>query len=261
MKENELEPGREWSNRRNRSLVRAFLVCLAGLASTVSAQDSDKLFWSVTPYIWASDTLLDLSVKDPDLSAGVEISFDELVDTLDSAFQIHVEVGKGNWSGFSDLTYISISDDNTSPLLVTDAKNKQLLIDVVAAYWPAGVGSNLNVYGGLRYSGFDDRYRFTLGNQPRVELGSKKDYYDALLGIRYRFDLSKRWALLTRGDLSFGDSEGTFLVQGLFAYTVGKRQQNRIVFGYQYKEAEYEDSGLTTEFTLSGPMVGFNFRF
>jgi len=28
--------------------------------------------------------------------------------------------------------------------------------------------------------------------------------------------------LLTRGDVSFGDSEGTWLVQGLFAYTVGR---------------------------------------
>ena len=37
-----------------------------------------------------------------------------------------------------------------------------------------------------------------------------EDYFDALLGVRYRFDLSERWGLLTRGDLSFGDSEGTW---------------------------------------------------
>jgi hypothetical protein len=239
----------------------SIFVLLVGLFSTASAQDNDKVIWSITPYLWASDTVLDLSVQETNISDGAEISFDDLVDTLDAALQIQVEGGVGNWSGFGDLTYISTSDDNTEPLLVTDAKNKQLLIDIAAAYWPAGVGTNLNVYGGLRYSGFDDRYRFTLGDLPLVEVESKKDYYDALLGIRYRFDLSKRWALLTRGDVSFGDSEGTFLVRGLFAYTVGKRQQNRIVFGYEYKEAEYEDGGLTTEFTLSGPMAGFNFKF
>jgi hypothetical protein len=79
--------------------------------------------------------------------------------------------------------------------------------------------------------------------------------------VRYRFDLSERWGLLTRGDLSFGDSEGTWLVQGLFAYTVGRRQQNRILFGYQYKKAEFEDSGLNSEFAYAGPIAGFNFRF
>ena len=66
---------------------------------------------------------------------------------------------------------------------------------------------------------------------------------------------------MTRGDVSFGDSKGTWLVQGLFAYTVGKRQRNRIVFGYQYKEAEFGDGDLITEFAYNGPMAGFNFRF
>jgi hypothetical protein len=66
---------------------------------------------------------------------------------------------------------------------------------------------------------------------------------------------------LTRGDVSFGDSKGTWLVQGLFAYTVGKRQRNRIVFGYQYKEAEFREGDLITEFTYNGPIAGFNFRF
>lgn len=247
--------------RLNYSLALTFFVSLSGIFSIASAQDKDKLSWSVTPYIWASDTSLDLSVKGTDISVGAEVSFDDLLDTLDAAIQVHVEGGKGNWSGFSDLTYVETSDDSSGPLLVTDSRNKQFLLDLVAAYWPKGVGSNLNFFGGLRYSGFDDRYRITLGNSPRVELGSKKDYYDALLGIRYRFDLTERWALLTRGDLSFGDSEGTFLVQGLIAYTIGKRQQNRILIGYQYKEAEYKDGGLTTEFTLDGLLVGFNFRF
>ena len=129
------------------------------------------------------------------------------------------------------------------------------------AYWPQGVGSQLNVYGGVRYTAFDDRYDITLGTDPVVTRRSDDDYVDALLGVRYRFDLSERWGLLTRGDVSFGDSEGTWLVQGLLAYTVGKRQQNRILFGYQYKVAEFESSGLSSDYTFSGPMAGFNFRF
>jgi len=84
---------------------------------------------------------------------------------------------------------------------------------------------------------------------------STKDYYDALLGIRYRFDLSGRWALLTRGDFSFGDSKGTWLVQGLFAYTVGKRQRNRIMFGYQYKEETASCSATNTKKRSSGTVI------
>ena len=63
------------------------------------------------------------------------------------------------------------------------------------------------------------------------------------------------------GQCGAGIYEGTWLVQGLFAYTVGKQQENRVIFGYQYTEAQFRDGGLTTEFGYSGPMAGFNFRF
>jgi len=231
------------------------------LATTASAQESNDATWSITPYFWASDTTLDLTVEDTDINGGVKIPFKDLLDVLDVAFQIHVEGGKGKWSGFGDFTYLETSDTIDRPLLNIDTNSKQTFIDAAISYWPNGVGSQLNFYGGLRYSGFDDRYEFLLGADPLVVSRSSNDFYDALVGLRYRFDLSERWGLLTRADLSFGDSEGTWLVQGLFAYTVGKRQQNRILFGYQYKQAEFKDGGLNQEFTYSGPMAGFNFRF
>ena len=229
--------------------------------SPILAQDNVSPTWSVTPYFWASDTSLDISIKDSEVNGGIEIPFSDLLDVLDTAIQIHVEGGKGSWSGFADITYLETSDTIERPILGIDTNSKQTFIDAAIAYWPQGVGSRLNLYGGVRYTGFDDRYEFSLDGDSPVTRRSSEDYYDALLGLRYRFDLSERWGLLTRADLSFGDSEGTWLVQGLFAYTVGKRQQNRILFGYQHKQAEFKDDGLNSEFTYSGPMAGFNFRF
>lgn len=227
----------------------------------VLAQDAGTVSWSVTPYFWASDTSLDLTVEDTDINGGVEIPFSDLLDVLDTAFQIHVEGGTGKLSAFADLTFLETSDTIERPLLEIATNSKQTFIDAALAYWPQGVGSQLNFYGGVRYTAFDDRYEFTLGEDLLVSRRSDQDYVDALLGLRYRFDFSDRWGLLTRGDVSFGDTEGTWLVQGLFAYTVGKRQQNRIVFGYQYKVAEFQDSGLNSDYKFSGPMAGFNFRF
>ncbi len=64
------------------------------------------------------------------------------------------------------------------------------------------------------------------------------------------------WASDTTLDITVQDTYDAVL-----GYTVGKRQLNRILFGYQYKEAEFKDGGLTTDFTYGGPMAGFNFRF
>jgi hypothetical protein len=231
-------------------------------AAAAHGQEMDNFGWSITPYLWATETTVDLTFRDADVGAG-EISFSELLDVLDAAFMIHVEGGGGNWSAFGDLTYLKTSDSTERAAFVVDSNSKQLFFDGAVAWWPGGVGSNFSLFGGLRHSGFDDRYTFRLiiNNAPVGERRSTKDYYDALVGLRYRFDLSERWALLTRADTSFGDSEGTLLVQANLAWTVGKRQQNRILFGYQYKTADFRDDDLGTDFSYQGPMAGFNFRF
>jgi hypothetical protein len=245
--------------QRAASVIPALV--FAFLSPNALAQEGHAIAWSITPYMWASDTSLDLTLQDTEITGGVEIPFSDLLDVLDTAFQVHIEGGQGNWSGFVDFTYIETSDTVERPLVNIATRNKQTFIDAAVAYWPQGTGSHLNFFGGLRYTGFDDRYDFVLDADPVVTRRSTEDYFDALLGVRYRFDLSERWGLLTRGDLSFGDSEGTWLVQGLFAYTVGQRRQNRILFGYQYKKAEFQDGGLNSDFSFAGPIAGFNFRF
>ena len=224
------------------------------------AQDSDGFTWSVTPYLWASRTEVDLSYRG-DSIGGDEISFDDLLGVLDSAFMIHAEGGRGYWSGYLDLTYLETSDREERTLFTIDTDSEQVILDAAVAWWPGGAGSALSLIGGLRYTGFDDRYHFILQSTEVATRRNTADYYDALLGIRYRFDLSERWALATHADASFGDSEGTWVLRAMFAYTVGKRQQNRILFGYQYKQAEFRDGDLDTDFSYYGPIAGFDFRF
>jgi hypothetical protein len=224
------------------------------------AESQEAIQWSVTPYIWASDTSVDLTFRDTDLGND-RVSFNDLMDVLDSAFMINVEGGKGPWSVFGDLTYLETSDTNERVLITVDTNSRQTVFDTGVAYWPGGAGSALSVIGGLRYTGFDDRYTFRVDDALISERRNSNDYYDVLLGVRYRFDLSERWSLLTHADFSFGDSRGTFMLRANFAYTVGKRQMNRIVFGYQYKQADFEDGDLTTDFSYQGPMAGFNFRW
>lgn len=238
---------------------------LAGLLMGVApaganAQSGNQLQWSITPYIWGTSTALDLSFRGQSVGSE-EISFGDLMDMMDSAFMVHVETGKGHWSGFADLTYLEISDKDKREFATIDSSSTQVFLDAALAYWPGGEGSNLNVYGGVRYTGLDDEFRITLVNTPLPKVRSDKKYTDALVGIRYRWDLSQRWTLLTQGDVSFGDSEGTWLVRGLFGYTVGKRQENRVLFGYQYKEAEFKDGDLGLDYTYQGPLAGFSFRF
>lgn len=249
------------TNRSYQTFVAGLMLSLA-LSSVALAEQGDKIQWSITPYLWGSTTKFDLQFRDTGIGNG-ELSFGDLLDILDAAFMVQIEGGKGRWSVFGDLTYLDTSASNRRAALTVNTDSKQVFLDTAVAFWPGGTGSALSLFAGLRYSGFDDRYRFTR-NDTGAQVGERKsdaDYYDALFGLRYRFDLSSRWQLLTHGDFSLGDSEGTFLLSANLAYIVGKRMQNRILLGYQYKQAEFKDGDLNKDFTYYGPMAGFDFRF
>lgn len=236
--------------------------CIGLLPGGASAASGDEFQWSITPYIWAPKTSVDLSYRGSNIGSG-SISFNDLMDMMDSAFMINVEGGKGHWSGFVDLTYLEISDKDKRTLVRVDSSSKQVFLDAALAYWPGGPGSNLSLYGGLRYTGMDDEFKFKLISDGTLlgKTRSDKKYSDALLGIRYRWDVSKRWMVLAQGDGSFGSSEGTWMLRGLLGYAVGERQMNRIIVGYQYKQADFKDGDVGLDFTYNGPVAGFNFRF
>ena len=239
----------------------AFMLCVIFYIGQASAQGADRIRWSITPYIWAAQANVDLKVRDITIGGG-EISFSDLVDKIDAAVMVNVEGGRGNWSVLADLTYFDIADTAERTPFDINARIQQTFLDVAAAYWPQGFGTQLSIIGGLRYSSFDNRFSFSSGNVSVAERGQSNDYADVLVGLRYRFDLSDRWAILTSGDASFGASEGTVKLRANLAWTVGKRKANRVLLGYQYWQGEFKDGDiLATDFTYHGPMAGFNFRF
>ena len=240
----------------------AFLIlCTTCVAAPAVAEDDIK--WSITPYIWAVETKVDLSASGTPIG-GATVSFKDLLDVTDAAFQIHVERGlRGNWSASMDLTYMDTSDtDDAGPIRIkTDST--QWFIDAVMAYWPNGQAGGLSLFGGLRYSSLDDEYKFSLPatGTPVGSLKNDRSFTDLLLGSRYRYKFNESWAFVTLADYAFGDSEGIFQVQALARYAVGRNRQNGILFGYRYKDAEYEAGIITEDYQFSGPIVGFNFRF
>ena len=83
-----------------RSSVAAILMTCAVIPSAVAATSERALAWSVTPYVWFTDTSYELRADGEDIGTGT-IDFGELYETLDSAFQLVVETGRegGRWKG------------------------------------------------------------------------------------------------------------------------------------------------------------------
>lgn len=248
-------------NRWIFALTGACLWPFSIMSAMADDHRGDTLSWALTPYLWAPNTTIDLTLGNNNI--GGEVSFSDIIDTIDAGFMGHLEGGKGNWSAFADLTYADASDTTERTLIRIASQNRQTFLDVALAWHPGGLDEPLSIFGGLRYTAAESRFDFVSvpNNTPLGSQRADSDFYDALLGLRYRFDLSERWSLQTRGDISFGDTEGTLLARASFAYTVGKQRQNSILIGYQYKQLEFKVSDATTEIRLQGPTAGFSFRF
>ena len=114
----------------NRLLLCGFqaVSALLMLAPTGVAQgeNSDGFGWSITPYLWATETRVDLTFQDADIGAG-EVSFGELLDVLDAAFMVHVEAGRDNWTAFGDLTYLKTSDSTERAVFVVNSNSERII--------------------------------------------------------------------------------------------------------------------------------------
>ena len=238
--------------------LSCFLLC--ALAIPANASDTESWQWAVTPYVWLPQTSVDLSLQDTGLGGGT-VGFKDLLDQLDVGFMIGVEGVRNHWGFFSDLTYVEISDSEQRPVFLVRTETEATMLDFGLSYWPGGAGSDLALLAGVRYNGFDNRFTFRLGDTVVADVRDDDAYYDALVGLRYRYDFAGPWELLTRVDASFGDSEGTWMARATFGRTVGQSGRNRLLLGYQYQRADFQMGDLETSFTYHGPTAGFSFRF
>ncbi len=238
------------------------------VARPVGASEVDRTNWLIAPYVWAVDTRVDLAADDAPIGGG-DISFADLMDTRDASLQVFFEdyFASSNWSAFIDVTYLKASDSRqttaTGSAIRIDSDSTQWFVDLGFAYWPRGEAGGLNFFGGVRYTSLDDRYDFADVN-PDQALGmlvNDRDFFDALIGVRYRLNIAPHWALVTRADYAFGDSDGIPLLQAVLRYAFGKDRRHGLSFGYRYKESEFETDSLQEDYEFGGPLVGVDFRF
>ncbi len=247
--------------------IHALLIISTFVFSVGSnAEEAESIKWTVTPYLWASKTDVSMKVIDQEVGQG-ELSFSDLIDKLDGTAMLHVEGGKGDWSFYSDLTYLSTSGTErvTVPVTMTqldvDGDNKQLFVDLAGVYWPHGVDSNLSIVTGVRYTKFDTDFTFLQDGVAISRQENDRDYWDVLIGLRYRLALAEQWSLLLSGDSSFGKSEGSTLLRTFFTWETGAGRSDQVILGYQYRQAEYGSGLLQIDFNYQGPVVGYSFRF
>lgn len=230
-------------------------------SANANAAEGDGWEWLIVPYGWAASIGTDLKTTSPPSESSTDTDFRDVVDKLDGAFEIHIE-GQGDRFGmFADFTYLGLADGRNHPRFNIESDLDTRLFEIAGVWNPSDERyRGVDVFAGLRYIDVD----FTSELRPvnpifrTVTVDGGETFNDFMVGARYTWALSERWGLTARGDASFGDTEGTWNVSAVVQYRTGN---GAWVFGYRHLDVELETRSSNTHITMSGPQVGYAFRF
>lgn len=242
------------------AIRKALSLLLLAVAGASRAQDTGW-DWMVEPYAWAATIGTDLQTRSPPIEGEGELRFPDILDKLDGVFQLRVE-GQGDRAGlFADFTYLGIASDRTGRIAETSTDLDMRLFEAAGTWRTGGArGQGLDLFAGVRYIDVDLKVGFDPANPlltGRV-LDEGRSFTDFMLGVRYTWALSERWGLTLRGDGSLGDTDGTWNAGLTAHYRTGG---GAWLFGYRHLQADLETDNAQAEVAMSGPTIGYGFRF
>ena len=247
-------------------MFRAVILMLALAPALASAGQFD---WLIAPYGWLPGISVDQSGA-PDSGGGGGFSGSDILEKTESVFMFRFEAARNRWGLSVDYITLSLADTETltpdPPFDISVDIDGELDLDVaeVAAFYrPSGEVDGVNFLFGLRQISAEQTLFVTanIGEPRRIDTDA--EVTDIFLGARYLHRFSDRWGASIRGDVSFGDSEGTLNMLASVGYRVAG--PFALQLGYRYAtisiEEDVDSTTLTTDITLDGPYLGFVFRF
>ena len=228
---------------------------------------ADEAEWLVAPYVWLSDVSYDQSVDD---GASGNISAKDIIDKSDAAGAIRIEAAKARWGVTLDYMWLAVSDQTrvtVPPAIIPDvsvvAEVDLGIVELGGFYRPSADDHGVDYLLGLRRVRLERTLLLIPDIGPASSFDRDTDFNDVFVGARYLHRFDDTWDATLRGDVSFGDTEGTVNLLASVGYRFG--QTFALQLGYRHAMFEFNDriSGVdeTTDVDLSGPFLGAVFRF
>jgi len=230
---------------------------------------ADDWTFSVEPYLLAASIEGDASMGRIN-GAPVDVSFSQILETLDMAAMIHFEAHSANgWGIVLDYGFMKLSDDIFGERGgIVDARVRQGIFEALLMKQSRNPASGLEYFAGIRW--WDNDIDVVVN--PAVlpgDISRKVDanWVDLVVGARWTRALNDRWKFQIKGDV------GGFGVQSDFTSSLAAGAvysfSDRYALDLQYKAmwVDYEDGSpgqpgfFAYDTVTHGPIVGFQFNF
>lgn len=238
-------------------LLLTGLLFPAPLRAQDSSPPADKWELFFNPYLWAAG--IDGTLSIGPVEENVEVSFQNLLDSLDFGLMGQFEARRGHWSLWTDVVYTELGKDAETALPeVPVVLDMSMVIVEFGGGYRIGASPVEALVGGRFYS---ISAGVSVGQVTLAE--GNTDWIDPFVGFRLRQPLGDRWILTLRGDVGgFGvGSDFAWSATGTIAYRLGPKVYAFAGYRAWSFEREGEHEIRELDAVLAGPGLGMSFRF
>jgi len=210
-------------------------------------------------YLWGSGVLGTTGT-----GQDIDLSFGDVLETLDFALMAGLEARNGRWSVLGDFQYLAVSDELSAPVgpgipVTVDADVEGFIFTGAVGYDAVQTSTyRLTPFVGFRYLDLTSTTNLAIpGGSSRVS--ADRTNFDGIIGLRGDTQLNDRWSLSYYADVGTGDSDITWQLGSTFDYQINDVWT--VSFGYRHMAWEFDDPAVLSDVAFSGPIFGARISF
>ena len=208
-------------------------------------------------YLWFLSLEGDSTMPVSNNSSGGTSQFDD--GELTSAFSIHFEAAKGDWTVFTDYLYGQYTANDIS-ISTTPAQGSN---ELTAHITELGVAYRVleqswyrfELLGGIRYLHVENKFNFY--SVALDSLSAKEDIWDGFGGIRFTAIMDDNLTATIRADAGGGGSDLVWNVAALVDWQY--KHWGSAYVGYRVLDYKVSQEALGLNLQAKGPVIGLSF--
>lgn len=225
------------------------------------SEEKDNWQFELAPfYLWAINIDGDFGLRGKTTSTNID--FNDVWGNLQGVLTVrfnalyHRKIGL-----FFDYNYLNLETKPVTRTGATEVGFTSQILNLAGTYRFMEGRHTVDGLAGIRYNKMDADVNFNLVG---ITLDGDQNWVDPIIGLRYEYSLSDKWALRLYGDIGGFGVSSDFTWQAIFQIHYQPWENVSLVGGFRALGIDYE-SGSSEEFsydtTAYGPLVGLDIRF
>jgi hypothetical protein len=260
--------------RNPASLTPLLLGLLTATACSPALAEEGGWTFEVTPYLFGA--AMKGKAGTSGVTAEVDMSFGDILDTLDAGFMAYLTARKGPWVLGLDTTYMKLSDEGSKSVSgpfgrvgvkgALDVTNDLYVTQASGGYRIIDDRTKLDVIAGLRYTKLKVEADVTIATTPGIvfsggtrSASETRDWTDAVVGFHLRQPLSQTWAIDAYADVGGSSGSNTYqvMVGANWEFSPGYSAK----LGYREISWDYEKDNFVWDMKARGLYLGVGIAF